>query len=646
MVGRSGMKPVERLALALVVCALVVGLTFLCALVSGAEAQGGIERLPAVGLGFFHGEAIARVPLTDTQLSIVQMEYTWGQLDGGPVVVDGMVVARKLNVGTLDAAITQVRAAGKGYVLRVPIYQNRSVDNPGLPADMRPLTFRHPQGWLIPRFDSSELLRNYKLFLGALAARYGSDPALVMVQVPAGLYGETHPDRNDSQCACASWLYEPAPELGKRHRLEPCEWIAWVKDVMAAYDETFGAYGVPLVIMNATQYGFPCLETEPPYSRRNERVEIQQAAVGLGIGFQNNSLDEWDANWLTCAVTGTTGTYVVDGSVQAMLDYSDTVPVAFERGSWLAPYDKFLRPAYFQTWWSYLNGLDKGADLIFPPNWEGAVLQAGVTYSYTAGVFGYPAQFPYAGELHWMNSFAAEHLGPDPASAWVAMFSAPASGSYPWGTVDTYWYCTAEHDDYKQKASVQGPNPWPPVYYVEPVVPPFYSGKYARRSAQAAGIDSLPFDVDDFWAAGRMGWEVAVWYLDDGADHLTLEYNTVVGPAAYLLAKTDTRQWVRRVVELPLAVMDNGVQGADLVLRTGNDGPDEYLHMVEFRPMVVQPTSTPTATASPTNTASPTPTATASPTMTPSPTSTPRPPFDFHVEIVPGDRRLTIIITW
>ncbi|MGQ9517771.1 MAG: hypothetical protein ACUVT1_10930, partial [Anaerolineae bacterium] len=589
---------------------------------------------------------------TDPQLAGSQLEILWSQVNAqGEGIYDWSVI---------DNWVAQEKAHGNKWILRVLLYQNRGaygiptwVENRMTPPYWVFQNANFPQGIKVPNYRDPQLWKAIRRFAKDLAARYDSDPDLVLVQIALGLYGEMHPERNDNMGNIKDWYYQADPTYGRR--LSGCDWIRFVTETVAAYADAFQQ--TPLVIMQAPSYGYKCdlWYSVPPYREELwERPAIEQFALSRGVGFQNNSLDEWDANWFTCDVVGSTGPYTVYGSVQNMVDHWQEIPVAFERGSWLAPFHKFFNKDYYQTWWSYLNALDKHADIIFPPNWPGEVWANGRLYKFPAGVWRYDAlepDIPYAAELRWMNQFALDHLGKDVTNTpdvWTAMFDTPTDN------------CTAQHRDhqfflYRMEQGRDGTRiPNARTAFVQNVyaVPPFYEGKYTRRTDQAGGQYLMYFDIDDgyHFAAdpAESRWVVTLWYLNNGSDALAFEYRDKAGqPRSYIIQKPGGEKgWVRTTFTLEDAYFaDNMDYGADFRLNSMRDGPDEYIHMVLLRHewrAGVNPTPGATLPPTPTRTRTPTPapqppaptatpgpsvpTPTPAPTYTPTPTETPATP--------------------
>lgn len=365
-------------------------------------------------------------------------------------------VRGQIDYARIDAWANVERAHGHQWILRIDVHQNRGAIS--LPAYVPRLTLTLSDGRKTeaPDYRNPVFQASLVDFIRRLGAMYDADPDLTMVQIGLGLYGEAHPERNDTEGQLASQLYD-----GKL--LTACEWIAYQKTIIDAYVEAFPT--TQLVIMNAPTYPYPCRETVPPYSQTWARPAIDAYAISRGVGAQNNSLDEWDANWFTCVVTGTTGPYTVDGAVGPYVDAG--LMIAGERGSWLRPFPVGWQSSDYLTWWSYLNGISKGMKVIFPPQYAGKVLAlAGGHYiDYPTGVWDYDG--PYADDLRWMNDFALRSLRGE--LRWWAAFDAPAG---------EYWGCTAQHTDHEY--GVRRLTPMRSAWDQANARPPFYESKYMR----------------------------------------------------------------------------------------------------------------------------------------------------------------------
>jgi len=233
--------------------------------------------------------------------------------------------------------------------------------------------------------------------------------------------------------------------------------------------------------MNAPTYNQPCRGgVEVLFKQTWARDVVDDYALSLGIGAQNNSLDEWDANWYTADVVGSNGPYTVRGCVGPFVEAGRLL--AMERGAWLAPFG-----ALSKSWWAYLNGLSKGARILFPPNWAGKFTYNGAAVEFPSGVWNYAG--PWADELRWMNEFALRSLRGE--IRWWAAFDAPHDG--------TYWYGTAQHFDHE--LGVKRISPMASEWKIGEAAPPYYESRYMRRL-----LDPVTFET----APGR--YRVTLWY--------------------------------------------------------------------------------------------------------------------------------------
>ena len=376
-----------------------------------------------------------------------QLTLTWRQAEPARGHID---------YSRIDTWVNTEKAHGKKWVLRIDVHQNRGAVS--IPSWVGRLTLPLFDGRLVevPDYWNPQFQNGLIDFVTRLGAAYDSDPDLVLVQIGLGLYGETHPERNDTEGNLSSILHDEG-------HLLPCEWIDYCKRIIDAYVYAFPR--TELVIMNAPTWPYPCRDTEPPYSQSWARRVVQGHAISQGVGAQNNSLDEWDANWYTCDVEGTNGWYTVDGAVSPFMDAG--LMYAFERGSWLRPYSVFWHADDFQTWWSYLNALDKGAQIISPPNWAGKVWDVDHYSYYPSGVWKYNG--PYAAELEWMNDFVIRAMRGE-VLFWAA-FDAPHNPS-------AYWYCTAQHSDHER--GIHRLTDMASAWDAGNAKPPFYESKYMR----------------------------------------------------------------------------------------------------------------------------------------------------------------------
>jgi len=394
------------------------------------------------GLYYFHNHG----HVTHPHLTGSQLTYTWAQIQP---------YGNGYNWGMIDGWVTQEKARGHKWVWRMDVHQNRGVISwPGWVPHVE-LTLADGRASFSPDYASPVFQDKLVQVIRDVGAKYDSDPDLTLVQIGLGLYGETHPERDDGQGNLMGQIYQKG--------LTACEWIAYCKRIMAAYAEAFPT--TELVIMNATTYPFPCRDTEPPYTSRYAREELDEYALELGIGAQNNSWDEWDNRWYTAEVAGTNGPYTVTGCVGPFERVGRML--AMERGSWLAPYNTHFQATGHQTWWSYLNGLSKGARILFPPNLPRKVWDEDHYIEFDAGVFGYPEDAPYADALDLMHNWVMGALAGD-TYIWAA-FSTPT---------DTPWRQTSQTWDHE--IGISCITELPASWNVGVIEPPWYEGKYCR----------------------------------------------------------------------------------------------------------------------------------------------------------------------
>jgi len=388
-----------------------------------------------------------------------QLTLTWSQIQP---------YAERFDWSRIDNWLSIERQLDHKWVLRIDVHQNRGARSlPGWAPALQ-LKLKNGHATTVPNYANATLHHHMVKMIQALGQRYDTDQDLVLVQIALGLYGETHPERDDSEGNLASELYNSKA-------LTACQWITYCKTIINAYAEAFP--NTELVIMNAPTFNYPCRGGPPFFTQTWPRPEIDDFALAAGVGAQNNSLDEWDANWFTCEVVGKNGKYTIRGSVGPFVEAGRLL--AFERGSWLRPYPLSWSTNDFQTWWSYLNGLSKGARIIFPPNWPGKVLVEQAWMEYPAGVWLYPEAAPYAQELSWMNDFALKALR---GELWFwAAFDAPKG---------QYWYDTAQHTDHELGIHCLTPmaSEWEPAH----AKPPFYESKYMRKLSGPCTFQTTP----------------------------------------------------------------------------------------------------------------------------------------------------------
>ncbi len=418
------------------------------------------------GLYFFHNGSNVD---GGAQMTGSNLTLTWAQLEP---------YKNKPDYARIDTWVGIERARGHKWVLRIDVHQNRGARS--LPGWAPKLSLALDNGAKVdvPNYAHPALASNLAEFVELIGARYDADPDLVLVQIGLGLYGETHPERNDEQGQLASQI---------ALQLSGCQWIDYCKRVIDAYVTAFPT--TELVIMNAPAFPFGCRATTTPFATSYPREVIDSYALSIGVGAQNNSLDMWDAGWYTAVVQGSQGAKTVHGSVGPFQERGRML--AMERGSWLAPFPTMVDQGHAgsMTWWSYLNALSKGARAIFPPNWPGAVWHNGVKVDYKSGVWNYNGA--YATELRWMNQVAIDVMA-DKTLLWAA-FNAPDTGAY--------YYATAQHTNHERGIALDARYTMKSEWDDAGAKPPFYESMFMRRVAG---------DVVFYTTAGR--YQVMCWH--------------------------------------------------------------------------------------------------------------------------------------
>jgi len=395
------------------------------------------------GFYTFHNHAhVADPMMTGSQLTL-----TWKQIEPDK---------RKYDWRRIDDWLMVERSRNHKWILRIDVHQNSGVISwPGWAPTVQ-LQMADGSGVLAPDYASPVWQSNMIDMILDVGDRYDSDPDLVMVQIGLGLFGETHPERDWPNGNLMGQIYQAG--------LTGCEWIEYQKQIINAYVYAFPT--TELVIMNAPSYPFGCVSHElPGYPTVYSAPVINQYALDAGVGAQNNSWDEWDNRWYTAEVAGGSSNYTVYGAV-GQFQFADRF-LAMERGSWLSPYETFFKPDYYQTWWSLLNAMDKGASILFLPNLPRRVWN-GEEYQEFVGVFGYPDDAPYADDLDEMLRITQAVLDGD-AYIWAAFATPP----------DTPWRQTSQTWDHS--AGIWRLDPMEAAWNTANAQPPWYESKYMRR---------------------------------------------------------------------------------------------------------------------------------------------------------------------
>lgn len=395
------------------------------------------------GFYWFHNHGHADDPmLTGSQLTL-----TWKQIEPSKGQYDWR---------RIDDWLAIEKSRGHAWVLRIDVHQNSGVISwPGWAPTVM-LEMADGRDVLAPDYANPMWQDNMIDMIFDVGARYDTDPDLTLVQIGLGLFGETHPERDWQNGNLMGQIYQ--------NGLTACEWIAYQQNIIDAYVMAFPS--TELVIMNAPSYPFGCIRSDlPGYPTVYSAPVINQYALDHGVGAQNNSWDEWDNRWYDAEVSGGSGTYTVYGSV-GQFQFADRF-LAMERGSWLSPFETFYSPDYYQTWWSLLNAMDKGASILFPPNLPRKI-HDGAGYTEFVGVFGYPENAPYYAELREMLRVTQAVLDGN-AYIWAAFATPP----------DTPWRGTSQTWDHS--AGIWRLDPMEAFWDTANAQPPWYESKYMRR---------------------------------------------------------------------------------------------------------------------------------------------------------------------
>ena len=209
------------------------------------------------------------------------------------------------------------------------------------------------------------------------------------------------------------------------------------------------------------------------------------------------------------------------------------------------------------TYWSFLNSLDKHADYIL------------VNYDLLSTTT--PVE---ADVLHFTNRYAGKTLQNAP-SVWVALRETEYTW-YPERGNFTYWLY--QNDNVSGGRTV-------PLWRVTNA----YQGRYARRTDSATGNPYMYFDVDDgYMLGGSNSVTITLTYLDQGTDRWQLQYDAVSDPykVALDVRKQNTGQWRTVSQVLTDATFANrqasgaGQHGQDFRIWSFNDGDDTF-HMID-----------------------------------------------------------------
>ncbi|RME82338.1 MAG: DNRLRE domain-containing protein, partial [Caldilineae bacterium] len=438
-------------------------------------------------------------------------------------------------------------------------------------------------------------------FIAALGKHYRSDPRVSAVEIGIGYAGEPVPwPATRTECD------KDAQETAYRNKTGYSEesWTQYHKDVISAYVRAFQGQKTLLTITNAS------------YAEKL-RYQVVDHAVKNGVGLLITSLhSDFFSNrgtFLECwgAITDPAFTNLSPAAANAyrthwapLLVNRDRVPIGFEFNNRFDSSGRVSDVEAF-TYWSMLNGLDKGADYILP--FSDPLDSLG--FAVGMGNIDFPEIWQEFDRYAGRDAF-------DTPDVWIAFHS-------PWKTSNTWcpdiydysWYLTSELETLPYVT----PEEQEVVNQIDLATGAFDVGPgwdrrryYARTTADVWPVFNLDVD-DDFMFGGRNEVVVEVTYFDhDGGGEWALYYDSVEGEKlAGVVTLAGSNTWQQTIFRLDDARFANSLPpfhpasrapGFDLRLDRVDDR-DDIFHMVKVVPANLLPTPTPT----PTFTRTPTP---------------------------------------
>ncbi|MBC7223437.1 MAG: hypothetical protein H5T59_04045, partial [Anaerolineae bacterium] len=406
----------------------------------------------------------------------------------------------------------------------------------------------------------------------ALAARYDGHPDISFIEIAVGAEGEP-----------GVWLRRlpdgsPHPVwLAYREKITQEAWINYVKFLIDTYTAAF--HETPIFYMFSGYY----------INAQYEKETLIPYAISKGCGLKFTGLRRGDETG-----GGAGGVCNPYGSIYGAdwvvpLWYSDTATFAAEFSWWYF---------YWDTYWAYLNGLDKGYSLMHG-------LTDVVTPTELIDVTRFANEYaPYVGG----------NLAGTPG-VWTAFRTSINPPGWPLCPDHTSYEFYLYHD------------------LDEPDGQPVRSGSLPPGSLRPEGFFTLStdrsrgqyyfyLDVDErYQHAAAMPKEALVIYYDgtEPGARWYLEYDATTAPhkTAPPVPKLGTETWLTATIPLPDAFFGDRLPGGnDLRLYSGGPGDDDdQFHMLLLRPLgstAGAPPFTLPSTAAASNPAAPDPTATLS----------------------------------
>ena len=443
--------------------------------------------------------------------------FKWDRVEGGAQGIYDWAV--------INSWIAAEAAYGKPVALGFNSYDGTCCGGEALPTWF---TQQHPDGYLtcqgvvLPKYWSASYKEAWRQFVTAMATRYKDDPRVAWVEISVGIYGETKPAENQFNACLQS--------AGLTSQL----WVQTINEIVDIYRTAW--QNKPLFLQYA-----------PWYLDRNERRDFTDYAGARGVGMKHNKL-EVDGD--DRVIDDPNYFFYRAGQYDPMFTFAGQVPMAWESYRQVTLNET-------DTYWSFLNSLDKHADYIL------------VNYDLLSTTT--PVE---ADVLHFTNRYAGKTLQNAP-SVWVALRETQYNW-YPERGNFTYWLY--QNDDVSGGHTV-------PLWNITNA----YQGRYTRRTDGATGNPYMYFDVDDgYILGGANAVTVTLTYLDQGTDLWQLQYDAVSDPykVALNIRKQNTGQWRTVSQVLPDAYFANrqasgaGGHGQDFRIWNGNDGDDTF-HMID-----------------------------------------------------------------
>lgn len=484
------------------------------------------------------------IRLPDAQPPGIYVFYDWTKVDPQtyPVIGGEMIftwknieyAANKYNWGNVDKFVADMASQGKRAVLRINSYDGECCGGSSVPAHLKAST---PN--IVIRCGGTEIPRywdaSYRNAFSRLIRAFGA---------------RYNNDPRVAWIEISTGIFgETAPAEDKHDACLEAAGLTsnlWIQTVNWSTDLYRQAFPDKELLL---QYA-------PRYLERRERRVFTDYAAALGVGLKHNGLKP--DGGADAIITDPAHPAYLSGQYDPLLVWGDQVAVAFEGANVGLSIE-----GRTNTMWGLYNALDKRADFL--------ALDTNVVT---------------AADRQDLLQFASRYLGkraPDIPSAWVALRETEFDWFPDYGNFEFY---LVQNDAAPGGRTV-------PLFNVGAAA----EGRYARRTDQATGNNSMYFDVDDAYAyAGNYRATITVTYYDQGTDRWELRYDGLAGDdmLAGTVTKTNTRTWRKAVFELTEVEFGNGQPGgggragSDFRIYNMKDG-DEIIHMVDVVALPAEP---------------------------------------------------------